>query len=72
MFDVIEMPWAWPVDVNYHEAKAFCAWKGQDFRLLIEAENNVIRGKQVWKFLLELILAITTTCVCFFPVFDFE
>ncbi|WAR24247.1 hypothetical protein MAR_037916 [Mya arenaria] len=46
MFDVLDMPWAWPVDVNYHEARAFCAWKGPDFRLLVEAEHNVIRGKQ--------------------------
>lgn len=47
MYDVLEMPWTWPVDVNYHEARAFCAWKGPDFRLLLEAEHNVIRGKQV-------------------------
>jgi len=24
-----EMPWDWPVDVNYIEAKAFCAWKNR-------------------------------------------
>ena len=24
-----EMPWNWPVDVNYHEAKAFCNWLGE-------------------------------------------
>ena len=23
----IAMPWDWPVEVNYHEAKAFCNWK---------------------------------------------
>ena len=23
----IPMPWDWPVEVNYHEAKAFCNWK---------------------------------------------
>ena len=28
MYDVIDMPWDWLVDVNYHEAKAFCKWKG--------------------------------------------
>ncbi|KAL7564184.1 hypothetical protein ACA910_021614 [Epithemia clementina (nom. ined.)] len=27
IFDVIPMPWDWPVDVNYYEAKAFCRWK---------------------------------------------
>jgi 5-histidylcysteine sulfoxide synthase/putative 4-mercaptohistidine N1-methyltranferase len=36
------MPWSWPVDVNYHEAKAFCRWLGkerdQTIRLPTEAE----------------------------------
>jgi 5-histidylcysteine sulfoxide synthase/putative 4-mercaptohistidine N1-methyltranferase len=27
MTEEIAMPWDWPVDVNYHEAKAFCNWK---------------------------------------------
>ncbi|KAK3089792.1 hypothetical protein FSP39_006572 [Pinctada imbricata] len=44
MFDVIEFPMDWPVDVNYLEAQAFCKWKGQDYRLPIEAEINIIRG----------------------------
>lgn len=47
MFDIIDMPWAWPADVNYHEARAYCQWKGPKFRLLVEAEHNVIRGPQV-------------------------
>lgn len=38
----IEMPWNWPVEVNYLEAKAFCNWKsaktGRNFRLPTEAE----------------------------------
>ncbi|XP_060556826.1 uncharacterized protein LOC132717387 isoform X2 [Ruditapes philippinarum] len=46
MFDNIDMPLSWPVDVNYHEAKAFCQWKGSEFRLLSEAEHNAIRGHQ--------------------------
>ena len=25
----IPMPWNWPVEVNYLEAKAFCNWKTQ-------------------------------------------
>jgi formylglycine-generating enzyme required for sulfatase activity len=25
----IEMPWDWPVEVNYLEAKAFCNWKSE-------------------------------------------
>ncbi len=36
------MPWDWPVEVNYHEAKAFCNWKaaatGQPYRLPTEDE----------------------------------
>ncbi len=38
----IPMPWNWPVEVNYHEAKAFCHWKaeegGQPIRLPTEDE----------------------------------
>ncbi|OJV37948.1 MAG: SAM-dependent methyltransferase [Bacteroidales bacterium 36-12] len=38
----ISMPWNWPVEVNYLEAKAFCNWKtvktGKTFRLPTEAE----------------------------------
>ena len=29
MTRVIDMPWDWPVDVNYLEAKAFCNWKAE-------------------------------------------
>lgn len=42
MTEEIPMPWNWPVDVNYHEAKAFCNWKsattGQPIRLPTEDE----------------------------------
>lgn len=42
MTEEISMPWDWPVEVNYHEAKAFCNWKaaatGQPFRLPTEDE----------------------------------
>jgi 5-histidylcysteine sulfoxide synthase len=27
--DEIDMPWDWPIDCNYLEAKAFCNWKSQ-------------------------------------------
>lgn len=27
MTEVVDMPWDWPVEVNYHEANAFCSWK---------------------------------------------
>lgn len=29
LFDAVDMPWSWPVDANYHEAKAFCAWRAE-------------------------------------------
>ncbi|XP_065904281.1 hercynine oxygenase-like isoform X2 [Dysidea avara] len=44
VYDVIDMPWDWPVDINYHEAKAFCKWKGPDYRLPTEAEHHRMRG----------------------------
>ncbi len=27
MTEIVAMPWDWPVEVNYHEASAFCNWK---------------------------------------------
>jgi 5-histidylcysteine sulfoxide synthase len=48
IFDIIEMPWDWPAEVNYHEAKAFCKWKGaqdgKDYRVPTEAEWHNMRG----------------------------
>lgn len=42
MTEEVCMPWDWPVEVNYHEAKAFCNWKkqqtGQAVRLPTEDE----------------------------------
>ena len=42
MLEEIAMPWNWPVEVNYHEARAFCNWKkaltGQPVRLPTEDE----------------------------------
>ena len=42
MTEEVVMPWSWPVEVNYHEAKAFCQWKsqstGQSIRLPTEDE----------------------------------
>lgn len=42
MLEEIAMPWDWPVEVNYHEARAFCNWKkaltGQPVRLPTEDE----------------------------------
>lgn len=30
MTEEVDMPWDWPVEVNYHEAKAFCNWKARE------------------------------------------
>ena len=47
MASVIPMPWNWPVEVNYLEAKAFCTWKtaqvGRPIRLPSEDEWNRLR-----------------------------
>lgn len=43
----IPMPWSWPVEVNYLEAKAFCNWKselsGKPVRLPLEEEWHRLR-----------------------------
>jgi len=42
MLEVIDLPWNWPVEVNYLEAKAFCNWlaakSGKPIRLPSEDE----------------------------------
>ena len=47
MAEEIPMPWDWPVETNYHEAKAFCLWKarvsGQPVRLPSEDEWQALR-----------------------------
>jgi 5-histidylcysteine sulfoxide synthase/putative 4-mercaptohistidine N1-methyltranferase len=52
LFDVVDMVMEWPVIVNVHEARAYCAWKsevegitGQPYRLLTEIEHHMIRTK---------------------------
>jgi 5-histidylcysteine sulfoxide synthase len=46
-FEEIAMPWSWPAIVNFHEAKAYCAWRtekdGVPYRLLTEAEHHRLR-----------------------------
>lgn len=46
-----DMPWDWPVEVNYLEAKAFCNWKsaqtGESFRLPTEAEWYRLRDSVI-------------------------
>ncbi len=48
-FAVIAMPWSWPVEVNYHEAKAYAAWRsardGAAYRLPTEAEHHLLRDE---------------------------
>ena len=47
MLEIIDMPWDWPVDINYLEAKAFCNWKseqtGKHIRMPTEAEWYKLR-----------------------------
>ncbi|MFZ3230912.1 MAG: 5-histidylcysteine sulfoxide synthase [Pseudobdellovibrio sp.] len=49
IFEIIPMPWDWPVEVNNHEAKAYAAWKEKKdqsklrYRLMTEAEHVAIR-----------------------------
>jgi len=47
----IDLPWDWPVEVNYLEAKAFCNWKGAQtgtsIRLPTEAEWYLLRDRAV-------------------------
>jgi len=47
------MPWDWPVNINYHEAKAFATWKTAqavaagdseyEYRITTEAEHHLLR-----------------------------
>lgn len=48
MLEEIDMPWDWPVDIAYLEAKAFCNWKsettGLNIRMPTEAEWYALRN----------------------------
>ncbi|MEH2072303.1 MAG: 5-histidylcysteine sulfoxide synthase [Nostoc sp.] len=41
MFDEMELPLDWPVEVNHYEAMAYCRWQGKDTRLMSEAEYHL-------------------------------
>ncbi|MGQ0842062.1 5-histidylcysteine sulfoxide synthase [Actinokineospora sp.] len=47
-FEEIDLPWDWPVCVNFHEAKAFGAWRsekdGRSYRLPTEVEFHLMRA----------------------------
>ncbi|MEM7453625.1 MAG: 5-histidylcysteine sulfoxide synthase [Planctomycetota bacterium] len=47
MLEIIDMPWDWPAEINYLEAKAFCNWKskqsGKSIRMPTEAEWYKLR-----------------------------
>jgi len=45
MFDIIDMPLDWPAEVNAHEAKAYCKFKGDEYRLLTEAEFKLLASR---------------------------
>lgn len=49
IFQEIPMPWNWPVEVNYLEAKAFCTWKSikenKKIRLPSEDEWNLLHKR---------------------------
>jgi len=51
MIHEILMPWSWPVEVNYLEAKAFCNWKAAQlnlpFRLPTEEEWYILYDDHV-------------------------
>lgn len=50
----IDMPWDWPVEINYHEAKAYCNWRSKvekkKIRLPTEAEYVRMRDLNVNEF----------------------
>lgn len=47
MFDVLPMPLDYPVEVNAHEAWAYCKWKGNGYRLMTEAEFHAITQNEM-------------------------
>lgn len=55
-FEIVEMPWNWPADVNYHEAKAYAAWKAEKdgattpYRMLTEAEHHRLRDPRSGRY----------------------
>jgi 5-histidylcysteine sulfoxide synthase len=50
IFEVVDLPASWPVNVNAHEARAYCAWRTavdgpeHPYRLVTEAEHHRMRA----------------------------
>jgi 5-histidylcysteine sulfoxide synthase/putative 4-mercaptohistidine N1-methyltranferase len=38
--EVVAMPWSWPVETNYHEAKAFCNWQARQTGQLVRLPSE--------------------------------
>ncbi|HWU42367.1 MAG TPA: 5-histidylcysteine sulfoxide synthase, partial [Bdellovibrio sp.] len=53
IFEIVNMPWSWPAEVNYHEAQAYIQWKKEKdqsklaYRLITEPEHVRLRGDLV-------------------------
>ncbi|SHO46580.1 5-histidylcysteine sulfoxide synthase [Desulfopila aestuarii] len=49
MAKIIDMPWNWPVEVNYLEAKAFCNWKAAktDLPIRLPSEDEWYRLRDI-------------------------
>lgn len=49
IFEIIDMPWSWPAEVNFHEAQAYIHWKQEKdqsklvYRLITEPEHIRLR-----------------------------
>ena len=44
VFEEIDLPLDFPVEVNHYEAMAYCRWRGEGTRLLTEAEWRLVTG----------------------------
>ncbi|MDE2120457.1 MAG: 5-histidylcysteine sulfoxide synthase [Betaproteobacteria bacterium] len=42
MCEVVDMPWNWPVETNFHEAQAFCNWRSRrdDLQVRLPSEDE--------------------------------
>lgn len=40
MAEVVDMPWDWPVETNYHEAWAFCQWQARTSGLAVRLPSE--------------------------------